>query len=254
MKKWSLILLAVGGLVIAGWLILRFFGGGPVAKIRARPPGGKVPLTVRFTDASENPAGGELQSEWTINGTVVSTEKSFAQQFPSSGIYTATLKVTDARGKSNVTTLAVKVEPRFLWLMAGRPEREAFCVAVNEPNDPDAWADNYLCSTEDFGFQWSSAGPIAGMRCLQIIAPQEPAEHGWDNNYLCVPESSPLELRWSTQGNLMDMPCLQFKEPADPHGWESNVLCYSSNRVGTVQVPTGEQPASSEGKRRSRRR
>lgn len=254
MKKLGLILLVVGGVVVVVWLILRSFGGGPIAKIRARPPGGKVPLTVRFTDASENPAGGELQSEWTINGTAVSTEKSFAQQFPSSGIYTATLKVTDARGKTNAATLTVKVEPHFLWSMAGHPKREVFCIAVNEPNDPDAWADNYLCSTEDFGFQWSSAGPLAGMRCLQITAPQEPAAHGWDDNYLCVPESSPLELRWSTQGNLMDMPCLQFKEPADQDGWENNVLCYSSNRVGAVQISTDDQPSSSEGGRRSRRR
>lgn len=254
MKKWSLIVLAVGGLVIVGWLAVHFFGGGPIAKIRARPPGGKVPLTVRFNNSSENPAGGELQSEWTINGTVVSTEKSFAQQFPSSGIYTATLKVTDARGKTDTTTLTVKVDPTLLWVMDGRVKQENFCVLVNEPNDPEAWADNYLCSMEDFGFQWSSTGPIAEMRCLQITAPQEPAEHGWDNNYLCVPQSSPLELRWSTQGNLVDMTCVQFEEPGDPHGWKDNSLCYSSNRVGTVQVSTGEQPSSSEGGRRSRRR
>jgi hypothetical protein len=243
MKKWLFVLLAAGGLFAVGWFVAPFlpFFERPIAKIRAKPPGGKVPLTVWFTNISENPAGGELQSEWTINGTVVSTEKSFVQQFPSSGRYTTTLKVTDARGKTSATTLAVKVEPSLMWSMDGRLKRGAFCLSVNEPDDPDTWADNYLCSTEDFGFKWSSAGPIAGMRCLQITAPEEPAEHGWDNNYLCVPESSPLELRWSTQGNLMEMPCLDFEELADPHGWDNNSLCYSSNLEGTVQASAGGQ-------------
>jgi hypothetical protein len=42
------------------------------------------------------------------------------------------------------------------------------CVNVNEPDDPDSWSDNYFCSANDLGMQWSSSGPIAGMDCTNV--------------------------------------------------------------------------------------
>jgi len=41
------------------------------------------------------------------------------------------------------------------------------CVQLNEPSDPHTWGDNFLCTAANYGFRWSNAGPIDGMRILQ---------------------------------------------------------------------------------------
>jgi len=246
MKRRFLVLLAGGGLFVFGWFVMPYlslFSDPPIAKIYADPGGGAAPLATLFTNVSENIAGGELQSEWSIDGTVVATRNSFLHRFLASGTYTATLKVTDTRGKSSSTSVTIKVAPRLQWSMFGSLEGSAACVLVNEPADPDPWGDNYLCSTEDFGIAWSSAGPIAGRRCVQVTAPTEPAAHGWHDNYLCVPDSSPLELRWSAEGKIAKMICLQIKESADKDGWTSSYLCYTRNPGGVARTAAGGQPS-----------
>ncbi|QSQ27925.1 hypothetical protein JY651_24815 [Pyxidicoccus parkwayensis] len=100
------------------------------------------------------------------------------------------------------------------------------CVAISESADPDSWDNNYLCSPQSRGFAWSSAGPIAGMRCTQINEGLEPASTTWTDNYLCVPNDSPLRLTWSMGGPVFGKACVRFYEPADPYTWSDNYLCY----------------------------
>ena len=102
-----------------------------------------------------------------------------------------------------------------------------YCTQIHEGSDPHTWGDNFLCSRQDFGIRWSSAVPIPGMRCTQILEPAEPMHHTWQDNYLCVPPSSRLDLSWSYAGPIPGRHCVQFREPSDPHTWHDNFLCWS---------------------------
>lgn len=111
------------------------------------------------------------------------------------------------------------------WSSAG-PLPGLVCTQILEAADPDTWNDNYLCANGDFGIRWNSAGPLAGMRCTQIFEQAEPPEHTWLDNYLCVPENSPLQFAWSQAGPIGGKTCVQWFEAADPHTWGDNYLCY----------------------------
>ncbi|PTL82626.1 M10 family metallopeptidase domain-containing protein [Vitiosangium sp. GDMCC 1.1324] len=101
-----------------------------------------------------------------------------------------------------------------------------YCTQIHEAADPDTWTDNYLCSDSNLGIQWSSAGPIAGMRCTQITEGTEPASSTWNDNYLCVPTSSPYLFQWSSAGPILGKSCVMWHEFADSHTWDDNFLCY----------------------------
>jgi PKD repeat protein len=246
MKKLVVGLLVGGGLLGLAWLIgpwLPFLRRPPEARLYADPLGGLVPLTVQFVNLSAKRQGEELQSEWIIDGAVVSTQGSFRHQFQSSGIHRVTLKVTNPRGQSRSSTATITVAPHLWWRYdAPSLEEKQSCILMNEPNDPDTWADNYLCSFEDVGLQWSYAGPIAGMRCTQINEPEEPEAQGWNDNYLCVPESAPLEFRWSAAGKIEKMSCLPIREPVDRNGWKNNYLCFSWTPTDGAQKQASAPP------------
>ena len=243
MNKWLLGILAGGIVFLLAWLfspVLPFLRKPPVAQIYSDPPSGLAPLTVVLASVGANPGKEELQLEWTVDGAVVSTKNYFYQRLETGGQHTITLKVTDHRGASSTDSVTIKIiqrtPPPLAWSMAG-PIEGMQCVQVNEPADPAPWADNYLCSVEDFGIRWSSAGAIAGMRCTQITEPAEPAAHGWDDNYLCVPDSSPLELHWSTTGPIEKKRCIPIQELRDRDGWKNNSLCYFLNVTNKAQKP-----------------
>ena len=114
----------------------------------------------------------------------------------------------------------------FGWSCSG-PIAGMTCTQIAEAADPHTWGDNYFCSDIDRGVRWSSAGPIAGMRCIAINESSEPASHAWSDNYLCVPTWSPYRFAWGTAGPISGMTCLKWAEPADPHTWEDNYLCWT---------------------------
>lgn len=63
------------------------------------------------------------------------------------------------------------------------------CTQIVEAKDPNGWANNYLCASNDrYCLRWSSDGKerLQGMECVQIKEVAEPAAHSWDDNYLCV--------------------------------------------------------------------
>jgi len=118
----------------------------------------------------------------------------------------------------------------FGWNCSG-PLAGMTCTQIHEASDPHTWGDNYFCSDIDRGFRWSSAGPIAGMRCTQVAESSEPAGHTWGDNFLCAPNWLPYTFRWSSAGPIAGMSCLPWAEPADPHTWNDNHLCWTRDPV-----------------------
>lgn len=109
------------------------------------------------------------------------------------------------------------------WSQAG-PIAGLTCTKINEPADPNAWDDNYLCADEDLQLKWSSAGPIAGLQCVLI---NEPADiyKTWFDNYLCSPKD--LGFVWKANGPVADMKCVRIYEDSEPAAtaWQDNYLC-----------------------------
>jgi hypothetical protein len=62
------------------------------------------------------------------------------------------------------------------------------------------------------------------MKCTRIHEDGDP--HAWGDNYLCVPNSSPINFRWSQAGSISGMTCTRVYEDADPNAWGDNYLCY----------------------------
>jgi hypothetical protein len=102
----------------------------------------------------------------------------------------------------------------------------ARCVGIHEAADAHGWDDNFLCSAVDRGLVWSSVGPIASLRCTAVAEGAEPPASSWNDNWLCLPVSSSLQLFWSMAGPLPGRSCVRFHEPRDPYTWGDNYLCW----------------------------
>lgn len=140
--------------------------------------------------------------------------------------YTAEQRATGLVAETNdfrrrLGELIGKVKFELSWSSAG-PIAGMSCVQVNEPSDPHTWNDNFLCSPFGYGLRFWHRGVIAGMHCVKLDEPSDP--HDWHDNYLCSEED--LGLRWSTAGRIHGMECVKFKEDADPHTWDDNYLCW----------------------------
>lgn len=104
------------------------------------------------------------------------------------------------------------------------PEDGQSCALLDEPQDPDSWSDNYLCTAVDDGLVFSDSGEIDGLKCTHITESAD-VDHGWDNNFVCVPTDYPWELQWSNAGAIDGQSCVRWNEPADPDTWTDNFLC-----------------------------
>src|SRR5262249_45805885 len=113
------------------------------------------------------------------------------------------------------------------------------CVNVNEPSDPDTWADNYFCGPKGIGLKgylcWT---PGTNLRCTPVIEPAEPAEHTWADNQICVPNASAWEFAWSYAGPIEGggYKCIPWNEPSDPHTWSDNFLCVRKRQLLTTNT------------------
>jgi MYXO-CTERM domain-containing protein len=101
----------------------------------------------------------------------------------------------------------------------------AHCVSINEPDDPDSWSDNFLCTVADVGLRWSIHGPVAGMRCVNVAESADSHAAAWADDYACIPSDAPFELRWSSAGPVDGWACVHFNETADRESWGDNYLC-----------------------------
>lgn len=101
------------------------------------------------------------------------------------------------------------------------------CEQLHEHSDPQGrWSRAHLCSNIPIGMRWSSAGPVAGMRCTQVVEPAEPAHTTWTDNYLCLSRDEYLNFKWSYDGPVAGLRCVRWHNPRDPHTCTDNYLCY----------------------------
>jgi hypothetical protein len=163
-------------------------------------------------------------------GEVVSQSASVSLTAPTQpGMYPLWVKprqqanCADALTASNDGTPAGYVQVVEMHFSSAGPIAGYACTQILEPADPHTWNDNYLCSTGN-ALQWSYAGAITDMRCTKIYEGADP--YGWDDNYLCVPETSSLFLQWSDAGPIAGKTCVNWNEVSDPHAWFDNYLCY----------------------------
>ena len=106
------------------------------------------------------------------------------------------------------------------------PNAGMTCVSVNEPDDPDSWSDNHLCSDRDVGLAWSHSGPIGGMRCTRVYEDSDDDAAAWSDNHLCLPPNTPFSLRWSVSGPIGGLSCVHWNEPSTlDESWGDNYLC-----------------------------
>jgi glucose/arabinose dehydrogenase len=85
----------------------------PTARISANPTTGDAPLPVAFDGTgSTDPEAGPLTYSWDLNGDGVfgdATTPTASYTYTSSGIYTASLRVTDDQGATNTATVTITV-------------------------------------------------------------------------------------------------------------------------------------------------
>ena len=98
------------------------------------------------------------------------------------------------------------------------------CINVFERGS--GWYDNFFCwkhGTKSPGLVWSYRGTISNMKCINIA---EPSLKKWRNNYLCLPQSSPLDLVWSNTGQTRggEENFIQWYEPKNDDT-QNNYLC-----------------------------
>lgn len=101
----------------------------------------------------------------------------------------------------------------------------ATCVSLNEPEDPESWVDNHLCTPTDEGLVFSTDGPVEGMRCAQLGESADTYAAAWADDYVCARDDAYYELSWSAAGPIPGWSCVHFNEPADPGTWNDNYLC-----------------------------
>ena len=71
--------------------------------------------------------------------------------------------------------------------------------------------------------KWRFEGSIAGMKCTQIAAPDD---------YLCVPQNSPLNFQWSSSGPIEGTFCIQWLDVPDQDASDDNYLCAEKCELG----------------------
>ena len=125
--------------------------------------------------------------------------------------------------------------PPLYWSSAG-PIAGKVCTQIVEPSDPDTWNDNYLCADRDIGLVWRYAGPIGGMVNVQWLEAADP--HTWRDNYMATPVN--YGYQWSSAGPIAGKQCVQILEAADPHTWNDNYVCWPP-------APSPQQPPPSVG-------
>jgi glucose/arabinose dehydrogenase/PKD repeat protein len=84
--------------------------GTPTANATATSTSGDVPLTVQFSSAgSSDPDGDQLSYAWDFGDGSTSTSANPSHIYTSTGVFDATLTVSDGRGRSNTDSIQIAV-------------------------------------------------------------------------------------------------------------------------------------------------
>lgn len=130
----------------------------------------------------------------------------------------------------------------FAWSSAG-PVSGQYCTRIQEIADPNTWDDNYICNENDVGLRFNSAGPMAGMTCINTPQPPSYAYSGtWADNYLCWPPAANLGLTWSITGQTPGKYCLP--QISEVGGWWPQTFLCEPLKVNPPYTPTNEQASS----------
>lgn len=122
----------------------------------------------------------------------------------------------------------------FKWSNAGVPAGY-HCDRIWELAEPAShtWQDNFFCwraDKADPGIRFNMNGAVPNSYCVQIKEGADP--HTWNDNYLCIPPTSPYQFTWVYSNALRDQQqkagksCIQWLEPSDPNTWNDNYLCH----------------------------
>ncbi|MEL6760179.1 MAG: hypothetical protein AAFP04_07220 [Myxococcota bacterium] len=95
------------------------------------------------------------------------------------------------------------------------------------------YTDNYFCSWQEIGMEWSTTGEIAGKVCTHITEAADNNDDGtssWgENNYLCIQADSSYLLTWTSNQSIADgAHCVQWYESKRP-SWTDNYLCWTTD-------------------------
>jgi cytochrome c len=148
----------------------------PVVKVAADPTNGKSPLTVRFSSAgTSDPDGDRLSYQWDFdaNGRFDSEQPNPTYTYAKSGVYNATLKVTDATGRSASAEVQVIVgneRPviQFIKPVQGQPFHFGDTVQVevkvtdDQPVDCNKVQLSYILGHDTHGHPISSSTGCTG--------------------------------------------------------------------------------------------
>ena len=99
------------------------------------------------------------------------------------------------------------------------------CVSLNEPEDPNTWTDNFICTAAPEGLVFSASGNVEGLECVALTEPSDSQSAVWDDNFVCLPADAPFELAWSFAGPIDGWSCVKFDEPSEDRTWRDNFLC-----------------------------
>ena len=148
--------------------------------------------------------------------------------FATAGLHTVRVDYYENRGYAAVRLFwnqnAQLPRTGLIWTNTGGSSVSAaeastgrnYCYQIDETAEPGAnsWMDNYLCSDQNLGLQWSHAGPISGMYCNRWYVPSDP--YTWTDNYLCSPTD--IGLTFSASGPIAGQACITINEPNDLDG------------------------------------
>ncbi len=138
-----------------------------------------------------------LEFEWSSEGAIEGLNCS--QIGESTSLFGTT---QDPNGWSN-NYLCSNWDLKLMWAPLRFPFPNAGRVMISEPKDTHhgaEWtglllsmglpsADNMVAFYR-LGIEWSHQGPIADKNCVQWTEEEEPAESGWNDNYLCWKRSA----------------------------------------------------------------
>lgn len=112
---------------------------------------------------------------------------------------------------------------------ASSPVGGMWCVQLYE--NLVSWHDNYLCTNRDIGLVWTlnhwGYGCDTNYKCTRTI---EPSVAAFQDNALCLPVQSNIELVWSYCSKpRLDWDCVLVYDPSSDSSMNDNYLCYKEH-------------------------
>jgi PKD repeat protein len=99
-----------GGTGTDSMIITVLYNNPPTAVASANTTTGTSPFTVQFTGSGSDRDGQIVSYHWDFGDSTISTQQNPLHTYTSNGTYTATLTVTDERGKTGTDSVTISVQ------------------------------------------------------------------------------------------------------------------------------------------------